>query len=177
MSNLSRKQRSLIREIELIRRIFGFGRTDAAFARGKELTTDLQLTKDLMIRSVVVMIYALVDESLNLAICRKMFGGERGRFEFNRSKRFRAFHHYMLENLPLVKKVEFVKAVYQIPASVSKAIYALNDLRNAIAHSFIPERRRVGPLWNGRSIYTSEGFEEFRADTARASKLLVRRYW
>ena len=107
------------------------------------------------------MVYILVDESLNKAICRKVFGWAKSEFAFNRSKKFKAINHYMLEGLALVKKIDFVKSTFPIPAGVTKKLYALNDLRNALAHSWLPQQRRVKPLWNGNNIYSSDGYSEF----------------
>ena len=177
MSGLSRKQRGLVNEIKQITKHLGFDPNDPAHGRGKDLTINLQLSKDQMIRSQVVMVYTFIDELLNRAICRKMFGWAKSDFEFNRTKKYRAFHNSILEKLPLVQKIDFVKATYNLPAVATKNIYALNDLRNAVAHSFFPERRRVKPLWKGQNIFSLGGFSSFQSDMAQTVKLLFKRYW
>ena len=177
MSGLSKKQRELVREIEQITKHLGFDPNDPAHGRGKDLTINLRLSKDQMIRSQVVMVYTFIDELLNRAICRKMFGWAKSEFEFNRTKKYRAFHNSILEKLPLVQKIDFVKATYHLPVATTKNIYALNDLRNAVAHSFFPNRRRIEPLWKGQNIFSIEGFSAFRNDMALTCRLLSKRYW
>lgn len=106
-----------------------------------------------------------------------MFGWAKSEFEFNRTKKYRAFHNSILEKLPLVQKIDFVKATYHLPVATTKNIYVLNDLRNAVAHSFFPNRRRIKPLWKGQNIFSIEGFSAFRNDMALTCRLLSKRYW
>jgi hypothetical protein len=52
---------------------------------------------------------------------------------------------------------------------MAKTIQALNGLRNAMAHSFLPENKRdyrkTGMVtWKGKDIYKTEGIEQFNAD-------------
>lgn len=51
-----------------------------------------------------------------------------------------------------------------MPQKVYKDLLALNDLRNALAHSFFPENRRVKPGWKGGDIISRTGFDQFWED-------------
>jgi hypothetical protein len=75
----------------------------------------------------------------------------------------------------LLKKLATVEAIIRVPKDVSSAIKQINDLRNAIAHSFFPENRRryiadKKVLYRGSDIFSRQGVEKFQNDyeTARA---------
>jgi hypothetical protein len=50
---------------------------------------------------------------------------------------------------------------------------ALNELRNGIAHSFLPQNRRRKP----ECIFAEARFERFLADMGRLSDFFVERFW
>jgi len=94
-----------------------------------------------------------MDELLNDVICREFFSRERSYPKLWRTKRFRAFNYYVLERIYLVQKADFVRACTRMLPKVYKDLLALNELRNALAHSFFPENRRVKPGWKGVDIF------------------------
>jgi hypothetical protein len=56
----------------------------------------------------------------------------------------------------------------------------INDVRNALAHSFFPEnRRRYTPdkkvMYKGVHLFTKEGVQKFEDDFAIASNHLIKR--
>jgi len=58
---------------------------------------------------------------------------------------------------------------------VYKYLLALNELRNALAHSFFPENRRVKPGWKGADIFSRAGFDQFWDDMGEVSDFFVER--
>jgi hypothetical protein len=118
--------------------------TDLSSVEPEFRTTHLELAKRDLTTSAVLGKYLLMDEHLNDQICRQFFPN-RPYPALWRTKRFRAFNYFVLERLYLVQKVEFVRSCIRLPKKVYKDILALNDLRNALAHSFFPENRRMKP--------------------------------
>jgi hypothetical protein len=128
-------------------------------------TTRLRLAKDQLVRSQVVMSYALIDELLGSSIARYVFGSRRSFPQLWRTKRFRLFNYHILEELSLLKKLRLVKAIAPMPTRVVRDIERLNSLRNALAHAFFPENlKSAKPEWKGRNILTLPAIEEFSND-------------
>jgi hypothetical protein len=83
--------------------------------------------------------------------------------------------NYILDRLSLLQKLEFVRARIYLPPRFYKDIRDLNTLRNALAHSFFPENRRVKPKWKGFDIFSFEGVGQFINDTTEASDFFFAR--
>jgi hypothetical protein len=118
--------------------------------------------------------YTLVDEYLNNEICRYYFGKKRTFPQLWKTKRFRLFNHYILEDLYPLQKLRLVKALRPIPKSIAKDIEALNSLRNGLAHAFFPENlRKSKPTWKGKDIYSLDGAKSFMDDMRRVSDFFL----
>lgn len=137
----------------------------------------IELAKRGLVISGVLGRYLLMDELLNDVICREFFPRERPYPELWRTKKFKAFNYYVLERIYLVQKAEFVRNRIRMPKKVYKDLMALNDLRNAIAHSFFPENRRVKPGWKGSDIFSRSGFEQFWDDMSEISNFFFNRIY
>jgi hypothetical protein len=149
-ARLTTKQRELRNEIsallEWLQVVPDLSAIDPA-----DRTERLAWAKRELIISTVLREYLLMDEHLNNEMCREFF--PKGTYAaLWRTKRFRAFNHHVLERLYLVQKLEFVRARIPLPKEFYKDILALNDLRNAVAHSFFPENRRVKPKWKSSHL-------------------------
>lgn len=140
-------------------------------------TPRLELAKDQIIRSAVILKYALMDEFLSAIICWHYFGKGRSFPQLWKTKRFRSFNYFVLERLYLLQKLDLVKSIHDIPRPVVANLAALNDLRNGIAHSFFPQNRRRKPEWKGQSVFTEAGFDRFLEDMGRLSDFFVERFW
>jgi hypothetical protein len=140
-------------------------------------TPRLELAKDQIIRSAVILKYVLMDEFLSAVICWHYFGKKRGFPQLWKTKRFRSFNYFVLERLYLLQKLDLVKSIHEIPKPVAADLAALNDLRNGIAHSFFPQNRRRKPEWKGKSIFTDTGFDRFLEDMGKLSDFFVERFW
>ena len=140
-------------------------------------TTLLELAKRGLVISGVLSRYLLMDELLNDVICRDFFPRERPYPNLWRTKKFKAFNYYVLERIYLVQKAEFVRNRIRMPKKVYKDLLALNDLRNAFAHSFFPENRRVKPGWKGSDIFSQSGFEQFWDDMSEISEFFFDRIY
>ena len=148
-----------------------------ANADSEARTPLLDLAKDQLTRSAVILKYVLMDEFLSAVICWHYFGKKRGFSKLWRTKRFKSFNYFILEKLYLLQKLDLVKSVHDIPKWVSSDLAALNELRNRIAHSFFPQNRRRKPEWKGQSIFTSNGVDRFFEDMQKLSDFFVQRFW
>ncbi len=140
-------------------------------------TSRLELAKDQIIRSAVILKYVLMDEFLSAVVCWHYFGKSRSFQQLWKTKRFRSFNYFVLERLYLLQKLDLVRDIHDIPKPVAADLAALNDLRNGIAHSFFPQNRRRKPDWKGQGIFTEAGFGRFLEDMGRLSDFFVERFW
>jgi len=179
MDRLTKRQGVLKREIDEIVDLMGIEFDDVGFIRREWRTPHLQRVKDHLIRSAVVLDYVLIDEYLDSLICYYIFGTKKSFMQLWKTQRFRNFNHFILERLYVSQKLDFAKAIQRgIPRDIESAIRRINDLRNGLAHSFLPEnRRQKPPLFGGHSIYTVEGFKLYRADTKKIGRYFHRRLW
>jgi len=80
--------------------------------------------------------------------------------------------HFVMEELFMLRKLALVKEIRTFDNEMAQTLQSLNALRNAMAHSFLPEmkrdyRRTRKVTWKGKDLYTSEGVEQFDADMLR----------
>jgi hypothetical protein len=165
---LTRKQSQLTGEVNLLLDLLNLS-PDVSKVDPELRTTHLELAKRGLVISGVLGRYLLMDELLNDLFCRQFFPRERAYPDLWRTKKFKAFNYYVLERIYLVQKAEFVRNRIRMPNKVYKDLLALNDLRNALAHSFFPENRRVKPGWKGSDIFSPSGFEQFWQDMSEVS--------
>lgn len=98
--------------------------------------------KDKLVRSEVINRYTLLDEFLTDIICNYYFRRKRSNESYKTlwtTKPFKVFVHYIMEETYLLKKLEIVRAIKEVPSDVVSAIKRINDVRNTLAHSFFPQ--------------------------------------
>jgi hypothetical protein len=146
-------------------------------------TTFLELMKDKLVRGEVISRYTLIDEFLTAIICNYYFRRQPKNQSFRRlwkTKQFKIFVHYIMDETHLLKKLAIVHAIEEVPRDVSSAIARINDVRNALAHSFFPENRRryesdKKVMYLGLHIFTLEGVAAFQDDFQLADNYLMKR--
>jgi hypothetical protein len=139
-------------------------------------TTTLELIKNQLIRSSVILKYTLMDEFLTNVVCRYFFG-PRPFPQLWRTRRFRNFNYFIIEKMYLQQKLDLVKAAHDIPRKVSSDLMQLNDLRNGLVHSFFPENRRLKPEWKGKNVFSIEGIEQFMDDMEKLGEFFMRKFF
>lgn len=175
---LTRKQRELVEELRHLTSILGLNPDEiVAEADPKARTTSLELAKDQIIRSAVILKYVLMDEFLSGVICWHYFGNKRSFPQLWKTKRFKSFNYFILEKLYLLQKLDLVRSIHDIPKWVTADLAALNELRNGIAHSFFPQNRRRKPEWKGQSVFTRSGCDRFLEDMQKLSDFFFKRFW
>jgi hypothetical protein len=89
-------------------------------------------------------------------------------------------NHYILDELFLLKKLAVVNDIRKLPRSVHGGIHAINDLRNALAHSFFLENRRQymvhrRVLYKSADIFSLAGMQLLEEDANMINNYLFRR--
>ncbi len=171
---MTKKQRRLVRELRELTELLGLDYENAADYNPDARTTLLELTQRQLIISEVVTSFTLIDEHLNTIICHFFFGRRRSFPRLWKTKRFRLFNYYILEDLSLLAKLRFAKEIQKIPKNIVENIERVNSLRNALTHAFFPENlRRWKPQYKGKSIFTLEGVKLFRDEVAEINETLI----
>lgn len=174
---LTKKQQDLIRELDELTSLLGLDYRDIRNIEMEFRTPALKIMKDQMIRSAVILKYCLIDELLSGIICGYFFGTKRSFIQLWKTKRFQTFNYFIIEKLYLQQKLDLVKGAHDIPTWVTSEVARLNDLRNALAHSFFPENRRRKPEWKGKQILSMEGTRSFMDDMGKLSKFFLENFF
>lgn len=142
---LTRKQQKLLADINEAGRIAQIDPSNIIEYDAEWRTTALQLILRKVITGYVVETYTLIDELMSNAICRIYFKKPGKDIHFGRlwkTKRFKSFVHNGLDNLYPLQKLRLLHDVRPIPNEFRDTIQRINDVRNALTHSFFPENRR-----------------------------------
>ncbi len=177
-NRLTRKQTFLVQELHEIASLVGVDYPHVERLPRKERMTYLEVARWHLIRGFVVLKYTMVDELLSCVLCNYFFGRKRSHRELWKTKRFRIFNHYIVEELFLIQKLRFAKAVKHVPRAAAADIERLNALRNGLAHAFFPENlRKSQPTWKGKNIFSLEGVRLFADDVQRVTDLFMPEFY
>jgi hypothetical protein len=184
---LTAKQRKLIAELK---RIASIVRIDYWNIRDREKearTPVLEVIRRELIRGEVIGQYTLIDDLLSTEVCSYFLPGK-DLIKQWKTKKFRRFNYYVIEQLYMTQKLAFLKDVYDVPRDIASRIEEINALRNALAHAFFPENLRVyqmkgrpGPRkpaivrYKGQNLFSVEGATAFVADCSTVTDFLLRR--
>lgn len=181
-AKLTPKQRRLQTEIEEISAFVNMDHYNILQYSRENRTTYLELMRRQLILSEIITKYTFIDEMLSLLICHYFFPKPRAAYfqKLWRTKKFQIFSHHVLDDTYLLNKMELVNAIDPILSPVNSAINRINDVRNAVAHSFFPENRRrykeiKAVMYRGNDIYTKQGLEKFVEDFEEANQYLWKR--
>ncbi len=178
MSNnkLTKKQKNLVEELSKIFSTLAIDYENIEDYKKRNRTSILELAKDKIIRGQILFSYVMIDEYLSNEIIVYLFGLSKTFPELWKTKKFRNFHHFVIEELSLLQKLKFVNEIIKIPKNIKGDIRNLNSLRNGIAHSLFPEKRRIyKPLWKGKSVLAFEGLELFDQDMQKIHEFFHKR--
>jgi len=171
---LTRKQKSIIAELDEISSLFSLDYNNILDYEKEARTPYLEAARDKIIRAQVVIWYTLVDEFLNTELSNYFFGKNRDFIRLWKTKRFRNFNYYVLEELHLMQKLRFVKAIRHIPKAIASDIERLNALRNGLAHAFFPENlRKSKPIYKGKNIFSVDGIKLLQDDMDQVGIFLL----
>lgn len=139
----------------------------------------LGICSDLLVRAGVVSEYVLIDELLSNLICNHFFDRKKTNVQLWRRKSFQNFNYYILEEMPLLRKLALASAIRTIPKPIRGKIKEINTVRNAIAHSFFPSNKREYKsskkvLYKGQDVFTVEGMKRLSEDAGDVISYLCR---
>jgi hypothetical protein len=165
MSILTKRQKHLIRELQEIYDLLSLDFYEIKAYPRAQRTTRLELMERAAIRAEVVTTYTHIDEYLASELCVHFFGTQKDFPSLWKTKKFRLFNYHFLEEMSLMPKFRYVKALRKIPRKIGSDIDRLNALRNGIAHAFFPENlKRSRAVWGDKSIFSLEGLKAFHTD-------------
>lgn len=183
MTTLTKKQLDLMRQLEEVADLTGHSNFTTRLAHESDSdirTMMLEEQRNRLIRDWIVSQYVLVDEHLGAAVARYFFGAKRSFPDLWRTKKFQRFNYYILEKLTTLEKLALVRDLRRVPRKVNTFVHALNDLRNALAHSFYPENLRGNRVsYKKKSIFSIEGFSVLVEDAEDAQEYFFEElnYW
>lgn len=173
---LTQKQKKLIEELDILFDLFALDYHKIDKYERNARTSHLKLAKDKIIRGQIILSYTMIDEYLSNEISIYFFGKKRTFQELWKTKKFQNFNHFVIQELTLLQKLRFIKAIVNIPKKIVSDINKLNVLRNGVAHSLFPENRRVyKPIWKGKDIFTLDGIKLFDEDVHNIYEFFYKR--
>jgi hypothetical protein len=175
MSQLTTYQRRQLRELREIYDLLSLDFYDIKAYPKTQRTIRLELMKRAAVRAEVVTTYTHIDEYLASELCVHFFGTERDFPALWKTKKFKLFNYHFLEELSLLPKFRYLKALRRIPRKIGKDVDRLNALRNGVAHAFFPENlKRSRAVWGDKSIFSLEGLKAFHADMLTVKQFFER---
>jgi len=169
MAKLPRHHQRLVREIEAI-----IDRASLDLNVIREFQDDearyiyLVRLRAVLVRGVIVDLYAMFDEMLGSEMAAYFFRGVNFPRMWRKDK-FKLFNYVVLEKLSTRNKLDLVKAILKMPRGIAGKLEAIIALRNEIAHSLFPENLRahrgrrmkaIAPMacpYRGEDVFTANG--------------------
>jgi hypothetical protein len=166
-TTLTAYQRKIFRRYKSLLEVAGLDPEkvmDLAVSDPDAIVPVLELMINQVVRSTVVLEYTFVDEQLNYTLNRHFFGRGNKYLAARKTKRFRSFQ-IVLQQLFILQKLSVIQTFKKVPKDITSKIYALNDLRNGIAHTFfIKGLRESKRTYKGNNIFSPKGLELFMDD-------------
>jgi hypothetical protein len=145
--------------------------------RTKDRTRYLQRARNELSGHLVISQYLVMEEVLNIIISRYFFGKKYSMKRYMNNPIYVTFHYFVLEKLYFLQKLELFEQIYPLPKNLRSTLRTLNDVRNGIAHSLSPEKRkRNKPLWRGESVFTATGKGLFYDDMLKVVDYFERHF-
>ena len=177
-SRLTPKQKKIIKELDEIYRVIGMDYWSIERYPKESWSYTLEGQKRQAVVGEIVMQYTMIDEMMNMVTCMHFFGSSRSSIKLWKTKKFQDFNYYILECLYLVEKLRLVETFYEMPEKIVNDIYRLNDIRNAVAHTFFPEnlrryKKQNKVVYKGKEIFKLEGISLFAEDMKRVTDFFI----
>jgi hypothetical protein len=140
---LTRAQRRIVGDIEAVLRIgsYDWRLVEDHYDEPAERRAQLNRIKLDFIRMKVIGDYVFADELLAVIIMSYFFPAK----DFPKrlkNKKMLTFVHFVMEELFMVRKLALVREIRTFDRGMADKLQRLNALRNAMAHSFVPEMKR-----------------------------------
>lgn len=130
---------------------------------------DIEKQKRRIITMMVLGEYLQIDSKMSVLVTNFFFKHCQGTWEATQSivetTEFEVFQKKIVNEMPFLRKLSILKEIYEIPKDIVSKVNKVNDLRNAIAHSLVPENLEHNrTLYNEQSIFTNAGIKAFLTD-------------
>jgi hypothetical protein len=156
----TRKQRTLVNEIDQIFSLLEMDYFRILAYPARSRTVRLELAKRHAIRGEVITQHTLIDEHLSSVLCDYFFGRQKNYIKLWKTKKFRRFNYYIVQELSLLKKLVFVREIIDVPGPIANDIERINSLRNALAHALFPENLKKPRLeYKTKPIFSYDGIK------------------
>jgi hypothetical protein len=137
----------------------------------------IQTQKRALINKIILDDYLWIDSRLNILIKNFFFKSLTEDHEFLMnvvdSREYKIFDSEILMEMPFMRKVSILKQVINIPKNITSNINKINNLRNAITHTLVPQRLSGGrTLYDKRDIYEVDTIIKFEKDFVKTSDFL-----
>lgn len=172
----TKAQRKLIRDLEELWSLLSLDYTNITNYEKTSRTLHLERMKRHLIIGEVVVQYTLIDECLNIRLCKYFFGANMDSIRIWKTTKFQNFNYHVLEQLSLLEKLRFVRSFVKIPKSINGDIERINALRNGLVHALFPENlKKSKPIYKGKSIFSIEGINLFIEDMGKITAFFLHR--
>ena len=139
--------------------------------------SDLEGQKRRLITMIVLDSYLQIDNKMGILITNFFFNHcqkiDKVVQKITSSSEFKVFQSSILNEMPFMRKISTLKKIIDVPKYITADINRINDLRNAIAHSLIPETlENDRTSYKRKSIFSIEGVETLDKDTEKIMSFL-----
>lgn len=131
---------------------------------------DIEKQKRRIITMMVLGEYLQIDSKMSVLVTNFFFKHCQGTTweavqAIVETQEFIVFQSKIVNEMPFLRKLSILKEIYEVPKDIISKINKCNDLRNAIAHSLVPENLEHNrTLYNEQSIFTNAGIKAFITD-------------
>ena len=131
---------------------------------------DIEKQKRRIITMMVLGEYLQIDSKMSVLVTNFFFKHCQGTTweavqAIVETQEFIVFQTKIVNEMPFLRKLSILKEIYDVPKDIISKINKCNDLRNAIAHSLVPENLEHNrTLYNEQSIFTNAGIKAFITD-------------
>jgi len=180
MDKHTRKINKRIKEVEWFFELSGLGSLKEK-SEGIMIFPNLDSQQRQLVNNIILNTYLQINSKFDILVSNFFFNHCQNNYEpvveITTSDRFKVFQSYILDEMPFLRKLSILKTFITIPKEVIKNIEKINDLRNAIAHSLIPEKlRNDRTLYSGKSIYTKDGIKVFDKESRKTLNFLQKEF-
>jgi hypothetical protein len=178
LKNQELKIKKLKEELKEVFKIANLKKIDAKnINEDDRIFQKIQTQKRVLINKIILDDYLWIDSRLNILIKNFFFKSLTEDHEFLMnvvdSREYKIFDSEILMEMPFMRKVSILKQIINIPKNITSNINKINNLRNAITHTLVPQRLSGGrTLYDKRDIYEVDTIIKFEKDFVKTSDFL-----
>lgn len=170
---LNKKEEQLKEEIEHIKDISYKLRRD----KHADRITILQIERDALIRSRVLLDCLMIEEVMSLIIMDYVLHDStkwRSIKYFGRIKRYRMLYEKILAHIPPFQKLKMLKEIINLSRNIERILRRIFDLRNVLAHVLTIDYSKEQEVeYAGKTIFDVDGFEKYVEEANQAVIFLL----